>query len=349
MSLAKSQERIVPLRERIIAMFVGGAIGDGFGVPVETMTEQEISARFGRFTDYLDPTGHKWYDGWAKGRWSDDTQLRITIAESLTAYKRIYMKDLVARHLLASHETVVGWGGSTREATARLQAGDHWVCAGTPEKKGTKLGKGNGVAMKLDPVGAWIFATKGGDPDAIYPMKDTIRNIAIMTHRTDMAIASALAHVAAIQAALDERVWNIDFADRVTRAAVIGERSMGLNYNWDETEFLSERLAKLRMFKHCGPLSNDAIRKLFGSGSSYVYESLPVAYAFYLGNIRSIDSLYRAAYFGGDTDTIASMVGALLGAKNGMKVFPEHLVNGLWRKERIFEVANKFCDAFGIE
>ena len=202
--------------------------------------------------------------------------------------------------------------------------------------------------MKVDPVGAWIFATLGKDPNEIYRLKDSIRNIAIMTHRTDMAIASALAHVAAIQAALDDSVWNKDFADRVTRAAYIGERSMGLQQNYDETDFLSERLAKLRMFQHCGPLSNADIRKHFGDGSSYVYESLPVAYAFYLGNIRSIDSLYNAIYFGGDTDTVASIVGSLLGAKNGMKVFPKHLIDGLWRKERIFEVANKFCDAFGI-
>lgn len=345
MNIAKMLE-VSPLRDRVIAMFLLGAIGDALGCPVETESEEEI-ARRGRITDYLDPKGHKWYDRWCKGHWSDDTQLTLPIAESLAIYKRIYMEDLAARHLLASHETMVGWGGSTREATARLQSGIHWSAAGTTAFSGTKRGKGNGVAMKVAPIGAWIFATRGKDPNAIYRLKEAVRNVAIMTHATDMAIASALAQVAAIQACLSG-AWCREFADRVTLAAAVGERSIGLLRDHDETDILSERLGKLRMFEHCGKLSNAKIREFFGDGSLYVYESLPVAYAIFLGNVRSIETLYDAVAFGGDTDTVASIVGTLLGALNGTKIIPEHLLNGLWRRERIFDVANKFCDAFGI-
>ncbi|MBI2633668.1 MAG: ADP-ribosylglycohydrolase family protein [Parcubacteria group bacterium] len=52
---------------------------------------------------------------------------------------------------------------------------------------------------------------------------------------------------------------------------------------------------------------------------------------------------------GGDTDTNGSIVGSLLGALKGVSVFPKHLIDGLWQKEKILDTANRFCDTFDIK
>jgi ADP-ribosylglycohydrolase len=51
-------------RDQVIGMFLGGASGDAIGVPGETLTTAQIAERFGRITDYVQPKGHKWYNGW---------------------------------------------------------------------------------------------------------------------------------------------------------------------------------------------------------------------------------------------------------------------------------------------
>ena len=71
-------------KEKIRGMFLGIAIGDALGMPVETMTLEKIAKKFGRVNRYIRPDGHKWYNGQPAGTWTDDTQLSLAIAESPT-------------------------------------------------------------------------------------------------------------------------------------------------------------------------------------------------------------------------------------------------------------------------
>mgnify|MGYP001607376832 FL=1 len=95
-------------------------------------------------------------------------------------------------------------------------------------------------------------------------------------------------------------------------------------------------------------ITNQEIIDTFGGGTCYVYNSLPFTYAFFFRNPTSIETLYDVVNSGGDTDTNGSMCGALLGALNGTAIFPQHLVDGLVGKEKILDVAERFCDAFNI-
>jgi ADP-ribosylglycohydrolase len=81
----------------------------------------------------------------------------------------------------------------------------------------------------------------------------------------------------------------------------------------------------------------------------YVYCSLPFSYMFFLRNFTSIESLYEVVSQGGDADTNASMVGALLGALNGISIFPDHLVDELEAKDQLVDAANRLCEVFKIE
>ena len=81
-------------------------------------------------------------------------------------------------------------------------------------------------------------------------------------------------------------------------------------------------------------------------GSPYAYESLPFTFMFFVRNPLSIDALFDVVSAGMDTDTNASMIGALLGALHGTSIFPAHLVDGLLDREAVVEVADQFFERF---
>jgi ADP-ribosylglycohydrolase len=75
---------------------------------------------------------------------------------------------------------------------------------------------------------------------------------------------------------------------------------------------------------------------------------LPFTYAFLVRNPGNIEELYECASAGGDTDSNASMLGALQGALHGTSFFPKALVDGLDRKNEIIKLADSFSERFGI-
>lgn len=338
-------------KDKVKAVFLLSAIGDALGVPLETKTRDAINAEYGRVADYVTNPTHQWYGAWEKGRWSDDTQLSLVIARSLVARKGIDLDDLARRHIAAYDECNVGWGGSTKESIQRLKAGVSPQRSGAGVEHGRGKGKGNGVAMKIAPLALYYAARSGTAAHLHRGAKESIRDVAAMTHRTEMGVASALAQVVAIQYCLSagEKFSAGEFAALVHKAALIGERSRITLIPDNSDDMLSDRLWKLAHVPSWEGLTDDNIAEHFGNGSCYVYESLPVAYALFLRNPHSIEALYDAVNFGEDTDTIASMVGALLGAQNGTRIIPHHLLEGLWHKDEVVRTAEEFYTAFGIE
>lgn len=336
-------------RDKVRGMFLGIAIGDALGMPAETFTAEKIQNKFGRITKYLRPDGHQWYRGRLEGTWTDDTQLSLVVAESLIEKKAIDLDDLAARHIETFCRCNVGWGGSSRDAVMRLAAGIHWSESGIPKKEGR--GTGNGVAMKVAPVGAyfasiWDLLREGDGSPEVY---DAIANLTFMTHKTGMALVSAWAQIYAVEYCLNAS------PDKFSRSAFLLAvwsgiwHAHGIQFAWekDNPDNLSERLENLSRIEFLN-IKPEKIAELFGGGTSYVYNSLPFSYTFFLRNPRSIEALYDVVNAGGDTDSNGSIVGALLGALNGTKIFPEDLVNGLWRKDEILKAADNFCDAFNI-
>lgn len=86
-----------------------------------------------------------------------------------------------------------------------------------------------------------------------------------------------------------------------------------------------------------GTLNCESIARVFGIQRFHAADSLPATWAFFLQNPYHIRTLYDVVNAGGDTDSNGAMVGALLGALNGMSIFPQCLIDGLWQKERIVD------------
>lgn len=338
---------------KIRGMFYGIAIGDALGAPVETYSQNKIRDIHGTVDDFVPAIGHKWFDDGRKpGFITDDTQLSLAVTLALLTAKDFDMDRIAAEHVVAL-KNPAGWGNTTRWAIEKIEQGVHWSKSGICDVE--KSGSGNGVPMKIGPIAAWYFATQ--HPSDPYQQ---IAEFAAMTHYTDMGVQSGIAHFDALHHCFTvDNPYNFSgqyFCEDILDS--FGDKSKEVLNSFDpplkklEHQLLDRMVQLSRISQHKtlasrqAIWSNQTIREIFGSGSCYVYDSLPFAYAFFLRNPFSFQSVIDVVNAGGDTDTNGSMVGALLGALNGVEIFPQDLLNTLQCKDELTAIADKFIETF---
>jgi ADP-ribosylglycohydrolase len=335
------------IKDKIRGMIYGIFLGDALGMPVETWTAERINETYGRVTKFLVPDGHKWFAGQPAGYPTDDWQLSDATSEALIASNGLDMDIQANFHIQAFQESTNGWGRSTRESVRRLINGTSWTNSGQP------MGVGNGVPMKIAPLGAYAAA----NPDLFDVCRNFACSFALMTHKTPLGITSGLAQMRAVfycltrnEFPLKEFVVAVKEDERLAYSILTGNDEEPFVYSDGSVkpihqDLLSNRIQKLIDYKE---YNIARIVDEFGGGSCYVYNSLPFTYMFFLKNPNSIQSFYDVINAGGDTDTNASMLGALLGALNGMEIFPEKLVDSIPDEYRtkIENLSNRFIETF---
>ncbi len=333
-------------RDKVRAMFLGVAIGDALGMPVETKNFLEIETEHGRVTDYLDPGNHKWFKGFQRGQWTDDTQATLAVLTSLIIQGKIDLADMAQRQIDTMNECSKGWGRSTKNSLRAVERGVHWLKSGNPQ------GAGNGVAMKIAPLAAYLAA-----PNTDHAIAENVAELALMTHQTDMAVLSGFVQMHALSYCLncvdENRPFSaeglLQYVLRYGKAVKVMLREKKYQLTYLQEDFLGRFAAMMCLFDEFKQMTPAKLAECYGGADCYVYNSLPFTIAMFLRNPHSIETLYDTVNAGGDTDTNGSMVAALLGSLNGTKIFPAHLIDGLWQKDRILQVANDFCDRFQIK
>ncbi len=335
--------------DKIRGMFLGIAIGDALYAPVETWSAEKIKETYGLLTTYVDPSSHKWMKGHPVGSWTDDTQLTLLVADSLIERRSFEVQDLAKRHVeYWKKEGDLGFGSTTRAAIKRLDSGIHWTESG--KSNDPQHGLGNAMPMKVAPLGAFKTSPFFGKRSYNWTLFDSaLRDFTLMTHYTNIALESALAHVAAIKFCLEWDGNKKTIIDRFISTIVeTCESAPVIKEKFKRQDLLTNRFRTFRHLPFQIMIESDFIEK-FGGGTSYVYNSLPFSYGFFLRDPLDIETLYAVGNAGGDTDTNASVVGGLLGALNSASIFPQHLIDGLWQKERILATADRFYKTFFLE
>lgn len=304
------------MRERVIGSFLGVAVGDVLGLPHECRQYP-----YHRVTSYED--NHQCM-------WSDDTQLTLAVAAAMVDSGGLNLEAQKKRHVEAYTVTTYGWGTTTRNAVKQLSEGAEVV---KHDLSNPKIGHGNGVAMKMAPVGAYLALHK--EPNEF---DDDIAALAALTHPTSMGVSSGLAHAHAIRYCLTTEKFDADeFLKVVTEASERGKKYFPETLKADITE-------RLKTVGNYRTADDETIIKAFQGGSPYVLHSLPFTYAFFLRNPNSVETLYDVASAGGDADTNASMVASLLGALHGPTIFPSHLLKELRGVKMVWDWAKWFCE-----
>lgn len=252
-------------------------------------------------------------------RLSDDTQLTLATCEAIARAKKVDPAAIAERFAeWFQAGRVSGMGTSTYKALGELVQGGHWALVG---RKG-EMAAGNGAAMRIAPL-AFLL-----DPSDTIDRR-TIRDVCRITHHNDEAYAGALVILTAVRKAWD------------------GTWSGGRDLIRHVVEFLPDcrvrdRLYEISHIDAAVPLIDVAAR--FGN-SGYVVESVPLAIC---GAVR-VQSLGFQALLeqlvscGGDTDTIASMVGHISGTWVGYKGLPKSMLSQLPDVDMIENITKKFC------
>jgi ADP-ribosyl-[dinitrogen reductase] hydrolase len=138
------------VRARARAAFVGLAVGDALGAPVEFMTAAEIRAKHGV---HREMTGGGWLH-LAPGRFTDDTEMSLVMARAIAAAGGFELRT-VADALAAWLKTnPIDVGNTIRKGLRG------YLVHGTLETPPNEWDAGNGAVMRLLPV---ALATLGDE------------------------------------------------------------------------------------------------------------------------------------------------------------------------------------------
>lgn len=339
-------------------MLVGGAIGDALGRPVECMSFEQACQNYPKgVTEYLPPKNNKWFKDTKTGVITDDTQLSLAIFKALIRGGGFSMPMIALYHIKALEETVEGWAPTTKEAVQRLATGIHWSESG--KTKETNRGAGNGVVMKISPLGAWYATQKM----KWFRFADKVVKFSGMTHYTQNSAIAGVVHATVISQLLwsdisyfsKEDVWN------TVRQSLNGKPFKRSRKNRDhyvlgdllEIKNYPTIQEKFNFLSENPEASIAELIRYYKNGNSEVVNSLPFSYALFLRNPFSVETIFNAAAMGGDADTNAKLVGEMIGALHGIEIFQEkrynHLLTGLESYDQLIKVTNLFCDKFGVK
>lgn len=297
--------------DRAHGALLGLALGDALGMPTQSMPRREIQERFGRIDGLREaPADQPIAPSLPAGSITDDTEQALILARLvIQGDGRVDAHDF-AEALIAWEQDMIARGSrdllgpSTKAALEKLQAG---VSAEETGRYGTT----NGAAMRIAPVGIAHPVGPGLLPAVLEASQ--------VTHRTGLGISGAAAIAGAVSAAVDGADTDAALEAAVT-AATAGEQ-LG---NWIAGASIPARLAAFRRL--LAPLDDAAREDLLAEvvGTSVQSQESVVA-ALLLVDVGREDpygALCTAASLGGDTDTVAAMAGAVLGALHGPGAFP---------------------------
>jgi ADP-ribosylglycohydrolase len=225
---------------------------------------------------------------------SDDTQMTLATCEAIYNTNSVDPANIANRFLYwFNSRRLTGLGSSTLKALRELQVGGHWALVG----RSGEYAAGNGAAMRIAPL-----AFKK-DIDRL-----TIKDICSITHKNDEAYVGALAIYYSIKYAIENR-WS---GDNTLISKIVDLLP--------DTR-VRDRLIELDELKDAS--IQDISDKYKSTG--YVVDSVPLSVfaAQKIGSMNFQDIITDLIKIGGDTDTVCSMTGQIIGSLKGTEVVPD--------------------------
>jgi ADP-ribosylglycohydrolase len=305
---------------RIEGMLLGIAIGDSLGNTSESMTPEQRKQEYGLITDYL-PNKHA--HNKPIGLPSDDTQLSFDTLEVILNKGRLDMEELAK--VFSSHR-IFGIGKTVKEFLRNYKDyKDPWYMSGVVG------GAGNGALMRIAPVLISSLANKTENPRA-----DTIL-ATMLTHNSPLAIGSSVAFVNMLYEFVSLKKGSPD-PDKLIKEfveileAFTGEARCNIRNTKIKSKFSGSAPTFIREALQFGYENNMTVEQFgeyFGSGA-YVLETdtvLLYILSKYLNDPE--EAIIQAVNYTKDNDTMASIVGAAMGALYGKARFKESWITKL--------------------
>jgi ADP-ribosylglycohydrolase len=290
------------------------AIGDALGMPVEGLTAKEIRETVGQVRDMMSPAPDHFHFGLKAGQFTDDTEETLILAESmLESYG--FSGDKFAEKMMdwgkswALDESLNrGVGLATKASLAAMRSGISW------QESGARIPT-CGSAMRVAPIGLLYHCDLG--------MVSRYAELqSISTHCSSAARAASVAVAAGVALGLKDFPKSIIFNMASSLAARV-DRDFSQRLQW------AGNLLEMNPDEALEAIGN----------SPEVYETVPAAFYCYL-RFSPEEAMVAAASAGGDTDSIASIAGSLIGASFGTSWLPQRWLSVLEGRENIEAVAS---------
>ena len=308
-SRAMNGTRVYTTAERVRGCLMGIATGDAIGKQTETLSHDRIAGWYpgsvrgfeGQPGDviprYVGNSKHEW----RIGETTDDTERTIAVARSIIA-DRAVSHSTVGREMLRSCRKCVHPGVKS------LWEFHH---AGDPDRIATDH-DGCGAAIRVAPVGVFY------SPASLNLLVGGAREASISTHGGSRATAAAAATAAAVSAAIEGASSREVFALAEWAAAAAESRWPGHS---------APAFANALRTAHDDLVAMPAIRAS-EVAARYVPVSpltiVPLALALATTMQSASAAILLATHLGGDSDSVASIAGGVLGA-----MYPD-TVNTQW-------------------
>ena len=321
-------------------MLLGIAIGDSLGNTSESLLPVERFKRFGWIERYL-PNKHK--DNQPIGLPSDDTQLSYWTLERLIEDTRFEPRNI---GIALSKHRIFGIGRSVKDFLRAFKNGVHWSAAGSPSA-------GNGALMRIAPILV---------PHIAKPTLELWGDITLgahLTHRDGLSTASCLAFAALLMEAMRKPLppsgewWVRRFLaifSAIEPLTPYRSRQAPINFNGRLSELIADYVIPaldqdLPVADACGKWHSGA----------YCLETVPsVLYVLARHGNDPHRAILEAVNNTKDNDTIASIVGAALGAVYGIHTFRSEWLDGLAGRtgydddEKVFRLIERAGSKFGF-
>jgi len=301
------------------------------------------------------------------GCYSDDTQLRLATSRAIRSDGHFDVEAFAKVELPVWRAYSLGGGSSTKAAASSLTRGDvNWFSNFFSQKSNSYLDAGgNGAAMRIQPH---VWAASDPEDSRAF-LTDVIRNT-ICSHGNPRALAGSFFHAVCLATALSEsripgpRSWR-EAVSRMSEIPDLIRQDDELNSFWFPVwrqrspceMHAALRAIQLESNEHISLIENapgmDAnsaylqnVKSLGGfepatRGSGIRTAILASALCWLFRDRPAMDALISAANaLGSDTDTIATMAGAILGAIQN--TYPEGDVAD---REYIIEESSRLSEA----
>ena len=321
------------LYNRILGGLIGAAAGDAMGAATETRTRNQIRQRFcGYVTDFITPPMDTFARGNTAGQVTDDFSLAYfslkNILDAGTINHESLLKGLLEWASIPKYFDRFA-GPTTRAMVKKIKGEVPDNTEFVPVNDNRRAS--NGAAMKASPI---ALLSKGDIDKAI---KYAIE-AGIITHPNNIALSGAAAIAAATAAAMREKSTIVDIVEASIYGAQEGDKFGRINASTLAGASVETRIRWAVSLASEAPDLKSAVNSIgdyIGSGLMTV-EAVPAAIGICVaagGNV--VQGICAAVNIGDDTDTVATMVGGILGTFNGAEAIPEKYMD-------IIERANGF-------
>jgi len=275
--------------QKVIGTILGGCYGDVLGSQTEGMSRKNIIEKYGDLV--LEMPTIKNY--------TDDSEMTLVLLRHIIKNKKIVTDQL---HIEYANELInnKGYSGSTRSILQQIKDKNY------PSQKG--VSDHNGCIMRISPLGLIKFKND----------QDLINNIVLATYYTHGGNSSSLACCFLHCKLINKLV----FTENLTKEYLI-------SYVLELSTSYQPLFTVLNLVKYLLYSNNPSLNlsyELFGTENFFQIKAIHCLatslYIFFKFFDDPLKAVCYAASIGGDTDTIAKIVGDLMGALHGLKWVP---------------------------